>query len=67
MKHAHQTCERGQGSACIDGLQAHVIIEKAYEGVRKDHVKDELDMFVDFMAIFVSPPLHCMTPIPAAG
>ena len=33
-----------------------MIIEKAYEGVRKDHVKDALDLFVDFMAIFVSPP-----------
>ena len=31
-----------------------MIIEKAYEGVRKDHVKDALDLFVDFMAIFVS-------------
>ena len=33
-----------------------MIIEKAYEGVRKDHVKDALDLFVDFMAIFVSQP-----------
>ena len=33
-----------------------VIIEKAYESVQKDHVKDALSLFVDFMAIFVSFP-----------
>ena len=33
-----------------------VIIEKAYENVQKDHVKDALSLFVDFMAIFVSFP-----------
>ena len=32
-----------------------VIIEKAYESTQKDHVKDALSLFVDFMAIFVSP------------
>ena len=31
-----------------------VIIEKAYESMQKDHVKDALSLFVDFMAIFVS-------------
>lgn len=30
-----------------------VIIEKAYEG-NKDHIRGALDLFVDFMAIFVS-------------
>ena len=39
-------------SLVVHSLQ--VIIEKAYENVQKDHVKDALSLFVDFMAIFVS-------------
>lgn len=40
---------------------AQVIIEKAYESVQKDHVKDALSLFVDFMAIFVSVlPSSCV-------
>ncbi|CAL5228639.1 g11806 [Coccomyxa viridis] len=34
-------------------VDTQVIIEKAYENVQKDHVKDALSLFVDFMAIFV--------------
>lgn len=33
-----------------------VIIEKAYQG-NKDHIRAALDLFVDFMAIFVRSPL----------
>ncbi len=40
-----------------------VIIEKAYESVQKDHVKDALSLFVDFMAIFVSVLLSLHTRI----
>ncbi len=35
-----------------------VIIEKAYQG-NKDHIRGALDLFVDFMAIFVSLPPPC--------
>lgn len=34
-------------------VDTQVIIEKAYESPLKDHVKDALSLFVDFMAIFV--------------
>ena len=37
-----------------------MIIEKAYESTQKDHVKDALSLFMDFMAIFVSPPLPAL-------
>jgi hypothetical protein len=33
-------------------LAAQVIIEKAYQG-NKDHIRGALDLFVDFMAVFV--------------
>lgn len=36
----------------LSGL-TQVIIEKAYEG-NKDHIRAALDLFVDFVAIFVS-------------
>ena len=52
--------------AGTDKVYMQVIIEKAYEGIRKDHVKDALDLFVDFMAIFVSPPVAPHEPAPDA-
>ena len=41
-----------------------MIIEKAYQSAQKDHIKDALSLFVDFMAIFVSlhlAPRRCLS------